>query len=391
MSINLSEQLISMPTNRLLAEFGAGNHVPGAGSAAALSGMLACKLCLTVIKLTKKKKSYSSVWLQIGLIELEIVETLEPILDQAFQKDTKVFDEVIIARLERDREDDTERRKQLSDIARSHLREATEIPLNICEACHRVSEHAISLFDIGYKSARGDSGAAASIAISGAISALLICYLNLKDFKGDELADVIRQKYDALLQRSKILQGELSLRINRLRKESIRSNDTQIQLGFENKLLEMTKTKIDVNSTSSKPGSAEVLSLFPEEASKEKEEVIKFAARTTSSNSIEEPQIQIPQRISENFQSAGQSEEEVFAEIFGKRIAGKNKAWFEGLRDFFIEKDLGDFASRVDFLVFLKRTLDIHHYRSPRIFNSHNLLTWYKEFDAGERSEGTKL
>ncbi|WP_128142961.1 cyclodeaminase/cyclohydrolase family protein [Janthinobacterium lividum] len=49
---------LSHSTKALLDEFGAGKHIPGAGSASALSGLLAAQLVLTVCRLTLDKESH---------------------------------------------------------------------------------------------------------------------------------------------------------------------------------------------------------------------------------------------------------------------------------------------------------------------------------------------
>jgi formiminotetrahydrofolate cyclodeaminase len=60
MSDNSQKQLeyLDLPTKDLLVRFGEGKHIPGSGSAAALSGLLACQLIKTVCKLTRRKPEY---------------------------------------------------------------------------------------------------------------------------------------------------------------------------------------------------------------------------------------------------------------------------------------------------------------------------------------------
>lgn len=221
MSVTLGRQLLSLSADELLDEFGAGKPVPGAGSAAALLGILACKLCLTVIKLTKQKDSYEANWSQVSSIESQIVGRVEPKLYQVFQKDSEVFAEVVLARQKRELELNSEKREQLDFEELLSLREATELQLEVCETCDEICEFAISLFDLGYQTARGDSGTAMSGALSGAMSALSICYLNLRKFTDDEWASTIRMKCDDLLQRLERLKRKSFLIITKLREEAI--------------------------------------------------------------------------------------------------------------------------------------------------------------------------
>ncbi|HET6978660.1 MAG TPA: cyclodeaminase/cyclohydrolase family protein [Pyrinomonadaceae bacterium] len=229
----MDQQLILLPTTQLLEKFGAGNHVPGSGSAAAFSGILACKLSLTVIKLTKEKEDYAAVEPRMNFIETQIVNMLEPALFEAFQKDSDEFDKVIAVRLQRKQETDLKKRKQLGDQARELLRPATEVPVQICEVCHSVCQHALSLFDLGFQSARGDSGTAATLALAGANGALFTCYLNLKEFRSGDWAKETRRRCDELLQRSTDLQISLFSRVARLQEEGIEPTAIQLELKMD--------------------------------------------------------------------------------------------------------------------------------------------------------------
>lgn len=231
--IKMDQNLILLPAKQLLEKFGAGSHVPGSGSAAAFSGILACKLSVAVIKLTKQKEDYADTLPQMNFIEEQITELLEPSLFRAFQKDSDEFDRVITARLERNRAKNPKKRKQLSEQARALLKSATEIPIEICGTCHLVCQHALSLFDLGFKSARGDSGAAASLALSGAHAALFVCYLNLKEFRDGEWAIRTRKNCDELLQQSRIMQINLFSRVTRLQEEGIKPSAIQLEFKLE--------------------------------------------------------------------------------------------------------------------------------------------------------------
>ena len=229
--MELSKQLILLPANQLLDKFGAGNHVPGSGSAAALSGILGCKLCLAVVKLTLQKPDYASVSSEMNFIRQKLDKS-EPVLYSAFQKDSEVFDQVISARRERDKQTDSKKKKHFSNLALSKLREATEIPLEICVACHDICDDALLLFDIGFKSARGDSGAAASSALSGAYAALFICYLNLKQARRSKWLIETRTKCENLLLKTNKLQRELFSRVINLRDEGLQLDSIQLELKF---------------------------------------------------------------------------------------------------------------------------------------------------------------
>ena len=98
--------LSKLSVSGLLDKFGAGNHKPGSGSAVAFQGMLASKLILTVISLTKDPKraeKYSKFTPELVRIETEINSRIFPKLSELFYEDSKKFGEAIEARELRDK------------------------------------------------------------------------------------------------------------------------------------------------------------------------------------------------------------------------------------------------------------------------------------------------
>lgn len=218
----MAQELIRLPTDQLLSKFGAGGHKPGSGSAAALLGLVACKLIQTVISLTSGRDQYQGVAAQLTLANQDILGDIEPVLMAAVQEDSEQFGRVIQARLDRDAETDAARKRQLSEKALLELRAATVIPIRIAETCLVLAEKALLVFDLGFKSARGDSGVAISSALAGASGCISIIYLNLTSFRGGEWATEIRKKADGLSQRVQDLQLQLVERIDRLQQEVVR-------------------------------------------------------------------------------------------------------------------------------------------------------------------------
>jgi formiminotetrahydrofolate cyclodeaminase len=218
----MTQDLITLPADQLLTKFGAGKHKPGSGSAAALVGLVACKLVQTVISLSHRRAEYQGVDRQLTLIYQDILGDIEPSLMAAVQEDSEQFDRVFQARLLRDNETDQAKKKQLSEKALNELRIGTDIPIRIAEMCLTLCEKAILVFDLGFKSARGDSGVAISAALAGASGCLAIIFLNLGSFRGGEWALQTRKKADELSRRVQDLQIQLVERINRLQQEAIR-------------------------------------------------------------------------------------------------------------------------------------------------------------------------
>lgn len=211
--------LIELPTSQLLTKFGSGGHKPGSGSAAALLGVISCKLVQTVVTLSAGRDQYQGVQAQLTLANQDITGDIEPILLAAVQDDADAFDKVIGARRARDREEDKNKKRQLTEKALSELRSATDIPLKIAETCLLLAEKATVVFDLGFKAARGDAGVAISSALAGASGAIAIVYLNLTSFRGGEWAVQTRSRADRLAERVQAAQAELLQRIARLQKE----------------------------------------------------------------------------------------------------------------------------------------------------------------------------
>lgn len=218
-----SHGLIELPANRLLDKFGSGQHAPGSGSAAALMGLLAAKLVLTVGSLTLQKEEYSKVHSSITVIREIIEADLVPDLLQLFQRDAEVFDEVIKARRARDNAVDDREKRQNAEMALERLREATDIPFQIADACLRLIDHAVVVFDVGFKGARGDCGAAVSAAVAGAMSAVFVINLNLKSFRSSDWAKRQRERCDALQKTLEQRQANALERVMQLRTEQIES------------------------------------------------------------------------------------------------------------------------------------------------------------------------
>lgn len=192
-------ELIGLPTKTLLQKFGSGGHKPGSGSAAALLGLVSCKLVQTVVTLSNGRDAYKGVKEQLTLANQNITQDIEPFLVQAFQEDSALFDRVITARRLREAtQPNTPERKAASDKALEELRKATELPLEIANRSLELAEAALTVFQLGFKSARGDSGVAVSAALASANGALAIVLLNLTSFRGGAWAVEKRKAAETL-------------------------------------------------------------------------------------------------------------------------------------------------------------------------------------------------
>jgi formiminotetrahydrofolate cyclodeaminase len=205
--------LTKLSLEELLRKFATGGHKPGSGRAA------------TVIGLSNKREAFREVLANLDSIEASIADDLEPALLAAFDEDSDQFHKVITARRARDGERDPSQRWKHARRALNELYGASGIALDIAEKCLLVAEHAITVFDIGFKAARGDSEVAIDSALSGATGAISIVYLNLSSFKGNARAIELLRHVQELEDRADRLKKELQIRILKLKSAAEEKND----------------------------------------------------------------------------------------------------------------------------------------------------------------------
>lgn len=220
--------LMELPTGKLLDKFGAGSHKPGSGSAAALMGILSGKLIITVGELSLTKPKYRENFNQIEFLMKQIRENIEPSLKELFERDAIVFDQVIKLRVARDQSSDEKIKRKLGEQALEALREATDIPLQICEDCLKLIDYGTAMFDLGFQAARGDSGAGISAAVAGAMSSIFVVNLNLRSFRDSEWARTRRERVDELHARLEEKQLEAFGKIGMLKESDIESIQVEI-------------------------------------------------------------------------------------------------------------------------------------------------------------------
>lgn len=221
---DMAVDLSMLPLEELLRKFAAGGHKPGSGSAAALIGLISCALTKTVIGLSKERDAYKRVWPKLESIEASIANDIQPALLAAFDDDAEQFDKVIASRHARDSEGEPGQRWKHARRALTELYAASEIPLEIAEKCLMLAEHAITVFDTGFRSARGDSEVAIDSALSGTTGAISIVYLNLSSFKGNRRAAEMLERAKKLEERAHLLKAELQKRIQALKNSAETSN-----------------------------------------------------------------------------------------------------------------------------------------------------------------------
>lgn len=221
---------LEIPTIELLDSFGEGSHIPGSGSAAALSSLIGIELLRTVIKLTIRKPKYAENKEQFKAMLKEIESVTKPKFKDYFNNDVNVFHEVSYLRNLRDKEKDPTIKEKHRRAALDKLREATILPLKMCEDSLNLIDYAFRIFDFGFKSARGDSGVAISNLLSSAQGSLFIVFLNLKSFQTSAWKNETMNKAVDLAQRFTKIQKEAYSRVVNLYNEN--SNSGQLSLDF---------------------------------------------------------------------------------------------------------------------------------------------------------------
>lgn len=220
--------LLARSTGQLLDDFGAGKASPGSGSAAALMGLLAAKLLITVCdkSITKPEcKGNEKALLYIK----EQVQAIEPRLIDLFEKDAKEFDEVVALRVARDLAKSPQDKAKLSRQSQELLETATDNAFHIIEQCMKLIDHGVIVFESGWHAVRGDSGAALSAAIAGVMSGIFIANLNIKTLKGRKYAVENLNRCDELYRELSAKQAKAFSCVTSLNAEAIAS----IQLELE--------------------------------------------------------------------------------------------------------------------------------------------------------------
>ena len=225
---------LTRPTDQLLEDFGAGNHIPGSGSAAILSSLLGIEMLRTVIKLTLDKDEYQAVHEAFKLNLDTLENTYKPRLMELFNSDVKEFHLVSYHRRKRDQaegNEDDEKFNYHKKEALEQLRKATEIPMEVYRISNTLMRIAFTTFDNGFRATRGDSGVAISNLLSALSGSFYVLFLNLKSFKRGNWKNEKQIESIELLGRFRELQRQAYSRvINLYNKSSIESGTQQLLL-----------------------------------------------------------------------------------------------------------------------------------------------------------------
>jgi formiminotetrahydrofolate cyclodeaminase len=172
----MTERLIDKPVSQFLTELASSAPAPGGGSVAALSGALGAALVSMVCNLTVGKKKYADVEKDIKAL-LENSERLRHKLADLLQADVQAYTAVSQA-MKMPRATDEEKVAR-AKVMQQALKKATDVPLQIAEACVEVIALCQPAAEKGNKNAVSDAGVAILLAEAGLRSAALNILINL--------------------------------------------------------------------------------------------------------------------------------------------------------------------------------------------------------------------
>jgi methenyltetrahydrofolate cyclohydrolase len=222
---------LELPTTELLDKFGKGSHIPGSGSAAALSVLISIELLRTVCILTRTKEAYSAVHYQMDNIKEQLDQKYKPKVIDLFYKDSLEFGKISEKRTLRDRETDEKLKDRYGREAAEQLRIATEIPIELCNTCFEIMTLALAIFDNGYKATRGDAGVAISNLLAGISGTLFVVLLNIKVARKSAWTEAKRKEAEELAEKYIKTQRDAFSRVVSLYKDGMPDGQTEIPFG----------------------------------------------------------------------------------------------------------------------------------------------------------------
>lgn len=222
--MDMATLLLQNSAEVLLDKFGAGEHKPGSGSAAALQGMLAAQLVRTVNSLSldpKRESDYRQYRHHFIHSERALKERIYPALEKLFYDDSAAFDNVITLRRQRDSASDESERRRFGREALLAQKPATIYPMEIAELSFEIADFAKYNFRNGFRSARGDSGVALSSAVACVAGCISIVDLNLLSFESDQWTEAVEVRLEAIRRRYVEFEKDVAASLKELRGERV--------------------------------------------------------------------------------------------------------------------------------------------------------------------------
>ncbi|HEY9177181.1 MAG TPA: cyclodeaminase/cyclohydrolase family protein [Flavipsychrobacter sp.] len=193
--------LLDLPAKQMLEVFSKGIGMPGSGCVAAFSALSGVHLLVSVCKLTTTKERYKDVHEEIARIQAELENTYIPRLAAIVDEDAAAVKEMLRYRILRDKETDEAKQEEYRQQATEQLKRATATMMDLCSTCLDIVPMVLEVYDVGLKSARGDTAVVFSNLLSGAASGLYTVLINIKHAKGSDWATATRAETETFFGR----------------------------------------------------------------------------------------------------------------------------------------------------------------------------------------------
>jgi methenyltetrahydrofolate cyclohydrolase len=202
----MTKTLTDKSVRTFLDELSSAAPAPGGGSVAALSGALGAALVSMVCNLTLGKKKYVAVEKDVVRM-LDRSEALRHRLADLLEADVQVYTQVSQAmKLPRDTD---EQKAARTEALQNALQAATEVPMQVAEACVEVIDLCRPVTEKGNVNVVSDAGVAVLMAEAGLRSAALNVLVNLGWIKDEAFVEQNRAKLEALLEDKSALRDEV--------------------------------------------------------------------------------------------------------------------------------------------------------------------------------------
>lgn len=232
LNFEVDTDFLELPTRKLLEAYGAGSHIPGSGSAAALSALFGIELLKTVCTLTCRKDAYREVHSKLQYIHERLETEFKPQLTELFRQDIESFNQVSQLRIQRDKTTDEKEKNRLNKLALEAQKKATEIPIQICDLCLKLLPLAFAIFEEGFKAARGDTGVAISNLLSATSGGLFVIFLNLTSYRQSKWRDETKRRGEELAAQLSQFQNRAYTKVLELYGEKLEESEKQLQFEF---------------------------------------------------------------------------------------------------------------------------------------------------------------
>ncbi len=202
----MTERLTDKAVSQFLDELASSAPAPGGGSVAALSGALGAALVSMVCNLTVGKKKYADVEQDIKAI-LEKSESLRHKLVDLLQADIQVY--TAVSQAMKMPQATEEEKAARSETLQKALKAATEVPIQVAEACAEVITLCQPVAEKGNRNAVSDAGVAILMAEAGLRSAALNVLINLGWIEDQSFNSKKQRQLDTLLEGKPALRDQV--------------------------------------------------------------------------------------------------------------------------------------------------------------------------------------